>query len=151
MLFQQSWQMIAQDRTWRRQPESLTRFAAQPRAGFEHFAEKRVDEFEKLAARRRQYKGPPLKKFEAEMLLKQQDLRADRGLLNTVRHVAHGVTDAAVLGHVIKKLEVMDVHGVDIVRQPIDGVLGAPRAVDQRNVCPARGQTRRRRVFGRVL
>jgi hypothetical protein len=39
------------------------------------------------------------------------------GLLNAVGHVANGFTDAAVPGHVIKKLEVVDIHGGTIIHQ----------------------------------
>jgi len=39
-----------------------------------------------------------------------QNLRADRRLLDAVRHVAHGFGNAAVAGDEIEKFEVMNVH-----------------------------------------
>jgi hypothetical protein len=52
----------------------------------------------------------------AEGEFHSQDLGAHGGLLNTIGHVSDGFADAAVFGHVIKKLDVVDVLGGTKVR-----------------------------------
>jgi hypothetical protein len=45
------------------------------------------------------------------------DLIADGRLLDTVRHVTHRLADAAVPRHVIKQLQVMNVHAIGLTER----------------------------------
>ena len=45
-----------------------------------------------------------------ERFFQLDNLAAHGGLLYPVGHIAHPLTDATILGHIIEKLQVMDVH-----------------------------------------
>jgi len=64
----------------------------------------------KFFARGRQNERAPLKQRHPQEFLQLRHLRAHGGLLDPVRNVADRRHDAAVLGNIIKKLEVMNVH-----------------------------------------
>lgn len=57
-----------------------------------------------------QRKGAPLKQDHSEEFFELRHLPADSRLLDSVGNIAHGFCDATVSSHVIKQLEVMNVH-----------------------------------------
>src|SRR5947209_144879 len=73
-------------------------------------SEKRLNEMVKPLAARGQGKRPAVKQPLPKVRFQRQDLPAYRRLLDAIRHVPDRRADAAVPGHVIKQLEVMNVH-----------------------------------------
>jgi hypothetical protein len=57
-----------------------------------------------------EHERAPLKKGDAQKLFELSDLAADRRLLDAIRDVADGFADAAVAGHVIEQLQMMNIH-----------------------------------------
>src|SRR5439155_6713536 len=68
------------------------------------------DELEQLDASWEERKRPLIEYLRAESLLESGDLSAYGWLLNSISHVAHSRSDAAMLRNVIEELEVMNVH-----------------------------------------
>jgi len=71
-----------------------------------------------LPARRRQAERRPPEEPHAEVRFKRRHLSADRRLLDAVRDVPDRGADAAMLRHIVEKLEVMDVHGATTESRP---------------------------------
>ena len=51
-----------------------------------------------------------MKELEPQVIFELQDLATDRRLLDAVGHLPHGLADAAVLGNVIEKFQMVNVH-----------------------------------------
>lgn len=54
----------------------------------------------------------PIKKLCAQVLLKSDNLAAQRRLLDAIGHVLDRFADPAVASHIVEELEVMEVHAV---------------------------------------
>src|SRR5271165_2165885 len=89
-----------------------------------HPRKKRFDKGVKFLAGRRELKWTPLKQRRPKKFLQLGDLSAHRRLLDAVRHVAHRLGNAAVTGHVVKQLQVVNIH---TSTQPM------PRAISEYN------------------
>ena len=93
------------------QTQPLPSHAAKFGGDFGEVFEEGRDELGQTPASGRQGERTALEKPGVEGFLKRQHLPADGRLLNTVRDVPHRLANTAVLGDVIKKFEVMNVHG----------------------------------------
>src|SRR5579884_3363832 len=72
---------------------------------------------------RRQSERTPMKKRRSEEFLKLGNLATDGRLLNAVRDVPHCFADAPMSRHVIKKLQMMNIH---ILIQPLNIFTSSP-------------------------
>ena len=149
MLLEQSRKMVPQNRARRGEPQSLRSLAPQTLSSFFDVTEKWIYELEQFTTGWRQRERPALKKFYPEIAFQLKNLAAHRRLLNAVRHLPHGFTDAAVFRDVIEKLEVMNVQ--DEVTRPAGASDGpaAPLEVARRNAHRADARNRDGRAFAR--
>src|SRR5262245_16387817 len=102
--------MIADKRFAGRDAEMLGNATLQLFSHRPEVVEKGLNKIIQFPPLRREGKGPPLKQGDAEEFLQLDHLAAYGGLLDAIRHVAHGFGNAAVARHIIKKLEVVNVH-----------------------------------------
>ena len=104
-------QVIAQDKFRGPDPNGRDGFLAQARGDRGEVLEKRPDKCVEFLPFGGEPERTALKQLGAEILLEQQDLAAESGLLDAVRHALDRAADAAAPSHIIEQLQKMDVHG----------------------------------------
>ena len=109
-------QMIPKDQL--RRPHAQARRRLRPQFGphFLQVGKERFNELVQLLARRSECKRAACEELHRQIVFQAQQLGADGRLLNSVGHLSNGFHDAAVPGHVIKKLDVVDIHGGTLAR-----------------------------------
>src|SRR5689334_17916014 len=84
--------------------------ATEPILHVTEVVEERPNKLVQILAGMSEGKRPPMEQGHAEGFLELDNLPTDGGLLYPVGHIAHPLADATIFGHVIEKLQVMDIH-----------------------------------------